>query len=1205
MKIIESQQRAINSRESTILLSASAGTGKTHTMVARIVSLLQEGADISSFLVLAFGNDASKEMQSRIEAGIFQLAKADKKYHAQLKKLKVASVSTIHAFAFEIAKTFFAVSGASPKAKILLGADEDVLRATALEKVFLDCYESGDTRFLSLVEYFIQGRKDDALKTIIFDLYTISRNMPSGEFKNKFFNSFETCQLENIYLDIAKAKAKSLLENYLEKTEIHEIYAEHYNQASVMLKAVINSSSLSELQDIASLPMKAKTRKNKNHPENFAAINDNFHELIRNRVRDFFNLTRKELDCLLETEEFKSEYIKIASDLFWLCEKFEQEYSSLKSKKDFVDFSDTEHMLLKVLQDEKSREELQGRYKHIFCDEYQDVSKIQEEILSLLSQKGNLFVVGDIKQSIFGFRACDQTVIKDREKSILATGEGLLLPMNTNFRSHSDVLEFCNSVFSVALQNPDICVYEENSMFDAMAEFPDLGGVEIAVAKKPSKPALPREDVYSVIADKGSAKEEVSAIAEGAHIAKFIRGYLGKQFEFQTGTRDIRLSDFAILLRNTSGKFAPTIAKVLEQNNLPSFIVASETNLENHPKMLFLLDFLKVIASPFEDISLYSTLVSPFFEISDNTLLQIRKENDGKYFHECFFALARKISTKYSLPLHPFSKENFATATNPDIANQIQQINEALEIQDMPKPQQKAAAELDVFSFDFSSVLQKPDASQCEIAVARFLTAHQKYRTLALVSAADMLKTAMLENSIEEKILLAFGDGELQFAKEFLRFISALSDSSLAAVCEKIEKAFSTIKLAGGTSTTNAIAIMTMHKSKGLEFPFTIIAGTGRNYNTLYTKDTLLLHKDYGMAFAKRDLSMRKRTDLMQKIALKKVVGRDNKNEELRLLYVALTRAKYKLLITGTLDDDFYIQDNLLVSGKIQPFSCQEDFYSYTNHLSVILAALAKSKYACNYTLSRIESENAEIENAKIAFSPDSEVAKVFADKLSGIENSNVDFPIIPTKFTATQRLESFSKRVAEENLQALEKYEVTKIIDFATKNRDETAPQDGEIEYSKTAIGTAYHKILEEIPFFLSVAEIEKFTAAMIERGEILDMEYNNQKIFKLTNNPLFQGATPYREVPFVMELDSEKFDLQGGTKVLCQGVIDCILQKENGDIIILDYKATSIKNHQKLREKYYRQLETYKIACEKILNARVEKCFIYSIFQEELIEV
>ncbi|MFI3167741.1 MAG: UvrD-helicase domain-containing protein [Bacillota bacterium] len=1219
---IKNQQLAIFSKSDNILLSASAGTGKTHTMVARIVELLKNGANISEFLVLAFGNDASKEMHERIENGIISLAKTDKKYLAQLKKLKIASVSTIHAFALEIAKTYFAVCGCSPKAKVLLGADEDVLKSAVMDKVFLDCYEKAEPWFLSLVEYFIRSRKDDGLKEHIFKLYSFGRNMPSGEFEKCFIETLENKKLENLYLEITKSKAKSYLEK-ISDTPDHEIYQKQKDQSGEILRAIASATTLKEIRDYCGVKFHAKSRMKKAYPENYANINENFHTLVQLPIKDFIKDTCDELFCLEESESFICEYREIAKKLFALTALFESEYQAEKSKKDFVDFSDTEHMLLAVLKDEKSREELQARYQYVFCDEYQDVSKIQEEILSLLSQKGNLFVVGDIKQGIYGFRACDQTVIKNRELDILANGNGELLPMNTNFRSHADILEFTNSVFSVAMNNPHICEYEKTSMFEAMANFPDMGGVEIAIAKKKKNPPVARLEVYSVLADKGGKREEINAESEGIHIAKFVKKYLGKQFDFPSGTRDVRLSDFAILLRSASGKFAPTLARVLGEYNLPSYIASSETTLESHTKVLFLHDFLKTVASPLEDVSLYSTLVSPFFQISDNTLLEIRKSFKAKYFHQSFFGFAKDIAKKYNLGRYPFAvgaEEKIATTvttettatTETTVADKkampfedaISSLKETLEIQQITNANQsgsKSESEPDIFGVDFSPLLENADATDCEKAVARFLTAHKKYRTIACYSVGDMLKGAIAENSVFEKINLAFGESELDFACKFVDFVATMQSESVASICTKVEKAFTTLKLPGSQTSTNAICIMTMHKSKGLEFPFTIIANAGKAYNLKDASAEILFHKDYGIAFAKRDIEIRKKIDTIQKIALKTVLVRETKNEELRLLYVALTRAKFKLLITGTIDGDFFVEDNIAISSKIPNLSCKEDFYKCNSHLEIILASLAKTKYKCNYSIVSLE-EIEEVENIQTReYHSNGELCENFALKMKNFARAN--YPIIPTKFTATQRLESFSKKVEEENLQVLEKYEVSKIIDFQTKKSiAKTAENNG---YSKAEIGTAYHKILETVPFYSSLNQIEKFTADLVASGEILDIEYDFERIYRLTNNPIFGGVNPHREVPFVMQMPSEMFNLAPGDNLLCQGIIDCVFQNQDGTLTLVDYKATSIKNHQILQDKYFKQLETYKIACEKILSCKVAKCYIYSIFFEELIEI
>ncbi len=1188
--IIENQKLAIESRNNNILLSASAGTGKTYTMVKRVLSLLEGGADISEILVLAFGNDASKEMKERIEKGLAELAKIDTKFYPQLKKLKIASISTIHAFALEIAKTYFAVSGASPKAQILLGADEDVLKATAMEKVLLDQYEKADPEFLSLVEYFIQGRKDDKLKGDIARLYSFSRNMPKGEFEKTFFETLDNHVLQNRYLEIAKSKAGSLLESYLLTFPIHEIYQKQYNQCYEILKAIIKAENIGEILAISQVEFFRKTPPKKGSEESLFIACENFYTLVRDKVKSFVLKLQDDITEGLESLPFFEDYRKIAQRLFNLTSIFESEYSLLKQKKDYVDFSDTEHMLLAVLKDEKSRAELNSRFKYVFCDEYQDVSKIQEEILTLLSKGGNLFTVGDIKQNIYGFRACDQSVIKNRERNIQSTGNGLLLPMNTNFRSHADILEFVNCVFSASMRSPDICEYEKSSMFEAMTDFPDTGGVEIAISKKKPTKEVEKREVYSVIQDKGSPREELNAEAEACHIAGFISRYLGTTFDFNGEVRKVRLSDFAILLRKTSGNFASTISRVLENASLPNFIVSSETTLKSHTKVLFLVDFLKTVSCPFDDVPLYSTLVSPFFGVSDSVLFEIRNSSNGRFFHECFFSFAGNLAVKYQLEKMPY--------------------------QDVPSElgTEKSNTSSDVFTFDFAPILNDKTATEAEICVALFMHAYQKYRSISSVSCAEMLKIAIADNLVREKVTLLYGESEWAFAEEFIKFIASLPDTSLAYATEKLEKAVETMKFSALETAPNAISIMTMHKSKGLEFPFTIIAGTGTKYNEMDTNNTLLFHKDYGIAFPYRNIETRKNSNTFEKIALKHIMKRDICDEELRLLYVALTRAKYKLLITGTLDCDFNIENNLVASDKLPKLNSLEDFYSINSHIKIILASLAKTAYKSNYQITRITETSAEVATETFNFDRSSEISDKLSEKFASFEKSEKTYDIIPAKFTATQRLENFAQmKLATENADSdfdiLEKYEVGKVVDFTLKHKEKSkGTQDIKADVqtlSSAEIGTCYHKILEDVPFFKSRDDIQSFVFEMIKNGDIASFDYDIQKIFRLTNNSLFAGLNLHREVPFVMTVDSEFLSLAGGTPVLCQGIIDCVFESENGGLILVDYKATRIKSQQILRDKYRPQLETYKIACEKILRKNVEKCYIYSIFSEDLIEV
>ena len=1168
IQLNDAQEKAVSARNKNILVSASAGTGKTFVMVERIISLIKEGHDISSFLVLTFAKDAAREMKERIEKSLYNLSALSPKYKPQLQKLKTANISTIHAFGSEMLKRYFHIACVSPKFKIEETAMIDVHKAEVMERLFLKKYQDHDEKFLEISEYFVEGRKDEQLKKIILKIHTMSRNMPVGEFENNFISSINEGGFEKYYIEIVKQNVQSLLYK-LEKITPLPSFEPFYIQTKQILESIIESKDLSALKE--SISQKFKTKRIAK--DDFIAQSEYFFE-HREYIKESLKKFSAPLLSSLSGDEYIESYLKIARNLFSLTKEFEKNFQEFKNKKDIVEFVDLEHYLLEILQDENAKNQLRERFTFVFCDEYQDVSKLQEEILKNISR--NLFAVGDVKQSIYGFRACDETNIIARESHIINNqNDGVLVHMNTNFRSSAVILDFVNIIFSVAMQNKNICEYEKNSLFIPFGE--TLGDVEIALCEKFSQ-AQNQEtpEFYSVMNDtlqreekerikkcneldenssKDCEKKDYDSL-EIEYAISYIKNNVGKDFDFTSGNRLTRFSDFAILLRSTTDEFALKLHKMLLEYSIPSFVIASESKLESHNNLLFLVDFLKAIDNPFQDIPLYSLLKSGFFSFTDELLFYIKNQSENKFFYQCFFSFARKIAEKYKLPL----KRKNDNIEKPENAENIDYTS------------------TDVFSFDFSHA---SNLSFEEEKVSSFMNDFSKYQILSLVSTSYLLEVSLEEKNIYSKVLCEQGEKESDFFKEIVSFIKSFDDCSLSYAVEKLEKALSSIKLKEEEKSYNAVKIMTIHKSKGLEFPFCILMNTNKKYNEMDNRQVILYDKNFGIAFDHRIIEERKTFVTIEKLAMKELKKRQLREEELRILYVALTRGKHRLLVTGTLDKPFSTSGKVIASPEIKEMVHPVDIYSNKSFLQVILSCLASSKFTSKYNLVRIEKTHIKMEREVLYF----ENSVIEMEEYMKREN---DLLNLPMKTTATSRI--FHKMIDVENFERQEKFHQN------TENLS---------NISSMEIGTAYHRICELIPFFLSKIEIEKFVGKMIDNDDIPNLEYSYEKIYKLTNNELFKNATTYREVPFVLSVSSRLFEFDSDENILCQGIIDCVFEKENGEIFIVDYKATSIRNRQILKDKYEKQIEIYKIAVEKILHKKVTDCYIYSIFTESLISV
>lgn len=1108
------QKDIITSDSPKMLVSASAGTGKTFVMVQRICDLIvNKNKDISSFLVVTFTTLAANEMSERINIELMKRLEDNPQLKSQIKKLPLASISTIHSFCHDLLKQYFYLANLPPKFSIIEDNKAVILKNKAIDKLFEEKYENNDPAFKNLLEIFGKNRRDDGLANTILSLYSYSRSMekPKEFLQNTFLlkddSIYEQIIVENIHkkLQSCNKKLDDMViqlnddENTIDKDDVIFFYS--------FINKVLNTNSLEEIVSFAENTSIPNLQRMKNR------ISHEVWKGLRGKIKKYIDIIinyRKSLDSVA----YKDSISTIISQLSKITLQFDQVYSNLKRKKDYVDFDDLEHFTLEILQNDEAKREIHQKYQYIFVDEYQDTNKIQEAILTAIDGE-NLFTVGDIKQSIYAFRQCDKGIFWDREKAYKNNQQSSTYYLKDNFRSNSSILQFVNKLFSTVMTESFGTDYEKTSMFNVNDQIPKEKDVEIDIINISKDIPKHKGSIYSVLEDNSYSAEYLSGEKEGKFIANKINTLIQNGIKNNNETIPITYSDIVILVRSTKNPSCIQIYKTLLAEGIPVSLSTSDNLLFDYPEVEMCANFIQVLQNPFVDLPLLSVLKSPFFSFTDSELVEIKQASTKKYFFEAFFE----------------------GKNNEKFKNKIQ----------------------------------------------NFIDTIAYYNTIAIARGGAFALTRAIAETPFEIMVNAKPNGakHMQMVKSFINNIDSLDENkNLAELNSIIEIIKDTLKANSSISTSDSVQIMTVHKSKGLEFPIVILSNFNRNTKQK-DKNTLNIHKSLGGSIKCYDLKKRKVSASLYNEGVKTLLERENMEEELRVLYVALTRAKNKLFITGTTKNgDISSFDQLKEDEIVSP----EDVYESKSWLDLVCKVPFISMYAnCNI----IDEEHFKTK-AKLE---DFIVEDHFPLSENALDcNFNYQYPFVldttlPTKFVASNIKRQF---VVEED------------VSYTMPNHF--------IETSAT-LGTAYHKLLELSMPLCSQSIIQSKLDEMVENRLISKDDYNKidvSKVFSALNSPIMSLGTPYLEKSFIINVPANMLNNSYSNKeVLVQGVIDLILVNDKNQAVIIDYKFTKEQNDDVLIERYKSQLDIYKYAVEKVLKYNVVKCAILNLNNFHLIDI
>ncbi|WLV25525.1 helicase-exonuclease AddAB subunit AddA [Aciduricibacillus chroicocephali] len=1239
VKWTKEQEDAIYSKGSDILVAAAAGSGKTAVLVERMIQKLIDTDDpinIDELLVVTFTNAAAQEMRNRIGAALEKALEenpASNHLKKQLSLLQRAPISTLHSFCLEVIREHAYLLNIDPAFRIADEMEADLIKQDVIEELFEEWYgeETGEGNlFFAVIDRFSGDRSDLEVEELIMDLFTFAMQSPDPDkwldSLSEPYNIPEDFREENLaWLNIMKAEIKLQFDAIRDEIGHAMSIAEEkdgpYQYCSAIeqdLEGLREAEQLIEDWDALQQFMngfKFATLKNaKDCNEDKKAKTKKLRDDYKKRWNDMKDswFTRS----LSRQVEDMRVLAPVVAKLADLVKQFIKRFEEQKREKALVDFSDLEHFCLRVLTtiNEQTGERIpsetargfQSRFKEVLIDEYQDVNLVQETIVSLISDKegaGNRFMVGDVKQSIYRFRHAEPGLFIGKYKRFAEMEDpGKRIDLASNFRSRKEVLIGANYIFRQVLDeelgeiayDKDAELIYANKMYEVMP-YPEPSPELVIIDREKGEAATSGEETgEETLAD--LEKAQLEARAYGERIKEWI-GHkdsppLQVTDKSNGSQRDLQYRDIVILLRSMT--WAPQIADELKQLGIPVYAEISSGYFAAI-EIKVMINLLKIIDNPRQDIPLASVLKSPIIGLNEDELARVR--------------LADRKNALYDA-VHQYMKlENDETA-----------------------------AKLSVFM----EKLSKFRMSAKQGALADLIW--EIYRETGFYDFAG----GMPGGRQRQANLRALYDRARSYERtsfrglyRFLRFI------------ERMEERGDDLGTARALSEQeDVVRIMTIHKSKGLEFPVVIVGAMDKQFNMQDLRMKHSLHKDLGFAMKYIDPGKRIIYPTLFYQAMNELKKREMLAEEMRVLYVALTRAKEKLLMVGNVNSFEKKRTKWLKAldepGWVLPVHLRASANSY---MDWVAPALARHEHG--FALRGGDEAIPLTVQGEISQDPSKwKVTVLHASELSEIEKEEENIEELLTdqikKWKAlpehTEKKEWVDARLSyvypySEAAVTRAKQSVTE-IKRQREIRDEysgdqlvkpfRAPiakrpkfMQEKKELSAAERGTALHTVMQHIPLDrnMTTSEIMAFAEELVTK-EILTEESAEavdytaiEQFFQTDIGKMMLSATQVqREIPFSLSLPAEdvyaKWTGDGKERVLVQGIIDCAIPAEDGSWIILDYKTDEIHGEitpaleQKLWKRYATQLELYKTAIEQIWKIPVKEVCLYFFSKQMLLK-
>ncbi len=1283
MKFTPEQQKVIELHNSNILVSAAAGSGKTAVLVERIIRMICEGenpADIDRLLIVTFTNAAAAEMRERIAAGIAARLEADpgnEHIQKQSALLHNAQITTIDSFSLFLIRNHFNEIGLDPDFRVADEGEIKLLQQEVLAQLLEDAYARNFVpeevltsregygnegtvpemealeQFHACVEYFCPGGRESVLEQHILNLSRYAGSFPwpeewLEERKNDYAAGDMEALVRSDYGQYLTERVKRTVEGCLEKLrEVKRLcelpdgpymYGELTDAEIEQLERLTSCKNLEE--QAAKVPAVTFGRLPSKKDDSVDPAKRELAKAIRNSVKDTLSdlsesYFKTPLDLVVEQGKACREPLRMLLDLVL---EFDRRLLAAKQERHLIDFSDMEHYALQILLKREKVEEtgdagtdraeteyrivpsdvaLEYRqyFQEILIDEYQDSNLVQEYLLSAISgeEEGryNRFMVGDVKQSIYKFRLARPELFLEKYDTYQETGDLCRIDLAKNFRSRIQVVDAVNGVFS-RIMSREIggIAYDDKAALYPGAVYPaqedPAYGSEMLLIRKPEKGDSAEGGTGGAagLVDYDNVRQ-LEALAIAGRI-KQLKGSL-KVMEKSTGElRPVRYSDMVILLRTTSG-WDEEFKKILEQQGIPVYIT-SKTGYFGALEVQELLQFLRVLDNPRQDIPLFGVMQSVFGGFTQEEIARIRSGGNGH---------SRKRMTLYE--------------ALKEVAQSGRMVEEGEEAPESMEPE--------------TGLSQKADT---------FLQRIEHYRSLTPYTSIRDLLQRILDDYDYLNYVTALPAGSKRRAnvEMLLTKASAFEKTSYFGLfhfiryMEQLEK-YDVDYGEADTLDENAdvVRIMSIHKSKGLEFPVVFVSGLSKRFNMQDANQSLIVDMDLGVAVDYVDPRRRIKNKTLRRAILSAKMKEDNLAEELRVLYVALTRAREKLILTAVLDKADEKWELSQMTGQEQ--LTYLDFCGAGSYMDFLLPILPKTGIAVK-TL-RVEDLAAEEIREQLRMGDRREQLCLVAcgeAPLPGEPEENerklirlrerfayqYPHPGLQKLYTKTTVSELKIAAMAEKDEAAFHTFEEKEVVPYIPGFRREQEKVSGAVR------GSAFHRVMELLDFtyvFIESGQFEKCPGDYETYRKRLDAERLKKRLeeflqretvsLHLTEEYAKAVSLPkilnfleqelayrmwraqeqgllYREQPFVLGIDAKRLDpdLPEGEKVLIQGIID-VFFIEDGEIVLLDYKTDVIDSLEALWNRYNVQIQYYEEALTKLMQMHVKERILYSFYLEK----
>ena len=1271
MKFTPEQQRVIELHNSNILVSAAAGSGKTAVLVERIIRMICDGehpADIDRLLIVTFTNAAAAEMRERIAAGITARLEADpgnEHIQKQSALLHNAQITTIDSFSLFLIRNHFNEIGLDPDFRVADEGEIKLLQQEVLAQLLEDAYAGqfvpeAPEQFHACVEYFCPGGRESVLEQHILNLSRYAGSFPwPAEWLEERKNDYAAGDMEALvhsdYGQYLTERVNRTVEGCLEKLrEVKRLcelpdgpymYGELTEAEIEQLERLTSCKDLEE--QAAKVPAVTFARLPSKKDDSVDPAKRELAKAIRNSVKDTLSdlsesYFKTPLELAVEQGKACREPLRMLLDLVL---EFDRRLLATKQERHLIDFSDMEHYALQILlKREKVEEtgsigtdraktkyrivpsdvamEYRQYFQEILIDEYQDSNLVQEYLLSAISgeEEGryNRFMVGDVKQSIYKFRLARPELFLEKYDTYQETGDLCRIDLAKNFRSRIQVVDAVNDVFS-RIMSREIggIAYDDKAALYPGAVYPaqedPAYGSELLLIRKPEKGEREESGIgeqhaegAGVLVDYDNVRQ-LEALAIAARI-KQLKGSLQGMEKSAGELRPVRYSDMVILLRTTSG-WDEEFKKILEQQGIPVYIT-SKTGYFGALEVQELLQFLRVLDNPRQDIPLFGVMQSVFGGFTQEEIAQIRSGGEGH---------SRKRMTLYE--------------ALKEVAQSGRTVEEGEEISAGESAGEEA------------ELSQKADT---------FLQRIGHYRDLTpFTSIRDLLQRILDDyDYLNYVTALPAGSKRRANVEMLLTKASAFEKTSYFGLfhfiryMEQLEK-YDVDYGEADTLDENAdvVRIMSIHKSKGLEFPVVFVSGLSKRFNMQDANQSLIVDMDLGVAVDYVDSVRRIKNKTLRRTVLSAKMKEDNLAEELRVLYVALTRAREKLILTAVLDKADEKWELAQMTG--QERLTYLDFCEAGSYMDFLLPILPQTGIA----VKTLRTEDLAVEELReqLRMGDRREQLRLIAcgeTTLTGDPEENerklmylrerfayqYPHPGLQKLYTKTTVSELKIAAMAEKDEAAFHTFEEKEVVPYIPGFRREQEKVSGAVR------GNAFHRTMELLDFTYLFTESGLFTGCpnnyeeyrrgldknrlqnrleeFLQRETIslrLTEEYAKAvslpKILNFLEQELAyrmwraqeQGLL-YREQPFVLGIDAKRLDpdLPEGEKVLIQGIID-VFFIEDGEIVLLDYKTDVIDSLEALWNRYNVQIQYYEEALTKLMQMPVKERILYSFYLEK----